>query len=49
MNMEEKQFYHNIQKVLDDLPDNFSILEERIDIEVQMKYFELAKKVRARK
>jgi hypothetical protein len=46
--MEGKQFYHNIQKVLDDLPDNFSILEEQIDIEVQMKYFELAKKVRAR-
>jgi len=46
--MEEKQFYHNIQKVLDDLPDNFSILEEQIDIDVQMKYFELAKKVRSR-
>jgi len=45
--MEEKQFYHNIQKVLDDLPDNFSILEEQIDIDVQMKYFELAKKVRS--
>lgn len=46
--MEEKQFYQNIQKVLDDLPDNFSILEEQIDIEVQMKYFELAKEVRSR-
>ena len=46
--MEEKQFYQNIQKVLDDLPDNFSILEEQIDIEVQMKYFEFAKKVRSR-
>ena len=45
--MEEKQFYQNIQKVLDDLPDNFSILEEQIDIEVQMKYFELAQKIRA--
>ncbi len=46
--MEEKQFYQNIQKVLDDLPDNFSILEEQIDIEVQLKYFELAKDVRSR-
>jgi hypothetical protein len=46
--MEEKQFYQNIQKVLDDLPDNFSILEEQIDIEVQMKYFEFAKEVRSR-
>lgn len=46
--MEEKQFYQNIQKVFDDLPDNFSILEEQIDIDVQMKYFELAKKIRSR-
>lgn len=46
--MEEKQFYQNIQKVLDDLPENFSILEEQIDIEVQMKYFELAKEVRSK-
>jgi len=46
--MEEKQFYQNIRKVLDDLPDNFSILEEQIDIEVQMKYFELAQKVRSK-
>lgn len=46
--MKEKQFYQNIQKVLDDLPDNFSILEEQIDIELQMKYFELAQEVRSR-
>jgi len=46
--MKEKQFYQNIQKVLDDLPDNFSILEEQIDIEIQMKYFELAREVRSR-
>jgi hypothetical protein len=45
--MEEKHFYQNIRKVLDDLPENFSILEEQIDIEVQMKYFERAQKVRA--
>ena len=47
--MEEREFYQNIRKVLDDLPDNFSILEEQIDIEVQMKYFERARKVRSRK
>lgn len=46
--MEEKQFYHNIRKVLDDLPDNFSILEEQIDIDVQMKYFERAQQVRSK-
>lgn len=41
--MEEDKYYQNIQKALEDLPDNFSILEERIDIEVQMKYFEYTK------
>ena len=46
--MEEKQFYHNIRKVLDDLPDNFSILEEQIDIDLQMKYFERAQQVRSK-
>ncbi|MFV0593056.1 MAG: hypothetical protein ACK5M7_16900 [Draconibacterium sp.] len=44
--MEEDKFYQNIQKALEDLPDNFSILEERIDIEVQMKYFEYTKSKR---
>jgi hypothetical protein len=44
--MEEEQFYNNIQKALENLPENFSILEERIEIEVQMKYFEFVKKVR---
>lgn len=44
--MDEEKFYNNVKKVLDDLPDNFSILEERIDIEVQMKYFDYSKQVR---
>lgn len=39
-------FYRNIKKALEDLPKNFSILEEQIDIEVQMKYFEFTKKLR---
>ena len=47
--MEEKQFYHNIQRVLENLPDNFSILEEQIDIDIQVKYFELANRVRSKK
>ncbi len=46
--MEEKQFYQNIQKALENLPENFSILEERIEIEVQMKYFEFSKTIRGR-
>jgi hypothetical protein len=44
--MKEKQFYQNIQKVLENLPENFSILEEQIDIEVQMKYFDFVQKKR---
>lgn len=38
--MEENIFYDNIQKALENLPENFNILEEKIDMEVQMKYFE---------
>lgn len=44
--MEEDRFYNNIQKALENLPENFSILEERIEIEVQMKYFEFSKVMR---
>ena len=34
--MEEEEFYNNIQKAFENLPENFSIMEEQIDIEVQM-------------
>lgn len=44
--MKEEEFYNNIQKALENLPENFSILEEQIEIEVQMKYFEYAKELR---
>lgn len=44
--MEEDKFYQNIQKALENLPDNYSILEEQIDVDVQMKYFEYAKQSR---
>nr|WP_319999394.1 hypothetical protein [uncultured Draconibacterium sp.] len=46
--MEEDKFYNNIQKALDDLPENFSILEEQIDVGIQMKYFEFAKLLKDR-
>lgn len=46
--MEEKHFYQNIQKVLDNLPENFSILEEQIDIDIQVKYFDMARRIRAK-
>jgi hypothetical protein len=44
--MEEDIFYDNIQKALENLPDNFSILEEQIDMEVQWQYFEFSGKMR---
>ncbi len=44
--MEEDKFYYNLKKAFEDLPKNFSILEEKIDIEVQMRYFEFTKKIR---
>lgn len=44
--MEEDQFYKNLQKALENLPENYSILEERIEIEIQTKYFEFAKGIR---
>lgn len=46
--MEEDRFYQNIQKALEDLPENFSILEEQIDVEIQMKYFEYTKEKRSK-
>lgn len=44
--MKDEEFYNDIQKMFEDLPGNFNILEEQIDLEVQMKYFELSKKVK---
>lgn len=44
--MEEDNIYNDIQRIFDDLPDNFNILEEQIDLEIQMKYFEYSKKIK---
>jgi hypothetical protein len=30
--MEEENIYNDIQKIFDDLPENFNILEEQIDL-----------------
>ena len=46
--MDEDIFYNNIQQALENLPENYNILEERIDIEVQKQYFEFASGLRAR-
>jgi hypothetical protein len=37
-----------MQRALSELPENFSILEEQIEIDLQMKYFDFAKEIRIR-
>ncbi len=37
--MEEDNVYKKIQEAISSLPENFSVLEEQIDIELQMEYF----------
>ncbi len=41
--MEENNNLRKIQEAIESLPENFSILEEQIDVELQMEYFELTK------
>ncbi len=47
--MEEEEYYRNIQRALEHLPENFSILEEQIEIDLQMRYFDFAKEIRRRR
>ncbi|MEL7586074.1 MAG: hypothetical protein AAGU19_05125 [Prolixibacteraceae bacterium] len=44
--MEENNNLKKIQEAIDSLPDNFSILEEQIDVDLQMEYFEYTKEKR---
>ena len=44
--MEEENYFSDISKVLEDLPLDFNILEEQIDIEDQMEYFKSSQKMR---
>jgi hypothetical protein len=37
--MKEENIYKKIQEAISSLPENFSILEEQIDVELQMEYF----------
>jgi hypothetical protein len=46
MLMEEENIYNDIQKIFENMPGNFNILEEQIDLEVQMKYFERSKELK---
>ncbi len=37
--MDEDNIYKKIQEAISSLPENFSILEEQVDVELQMEYF----------
>lgn len=47
--MEREKFFDNLQRMLDDLPPNFNILEEKIDINVQMEYFNYVENKRTKR
>ncbi len=42
--MKEDSIYRKIEDMFGALPDNFSILEEEINVELQMEYFDLARR-----
>ena len=42
-NMDEDNIYKRIQEAISSLPENFSILEEQIDVELQLEYFNYGK------
>ena len=44
--MDEEFLYKRIQKALENIPENFNILEEQIDVQLQIEYFEFAGKFR---
>ena len=44
--MDNDNIYDKIMQMFGKIPENFSILEEQIDIKVQMNYFESSKKIK---
>lgn len=44
--MENENIYDKIRELLGTAPVNFNILEEKIDIDLQMQYFEISKNVK---
>ncbi len=42
--MSEENVYKKIEELLGQLPQNFSVLEEEVDINLQMEYFEFVKR-----
>ncbi|MDP2337843.1 MAG: hypothetical protein Q8N05_15635 [Bacteroidota bacterium] len=45
--MEEDNIYKRIQEAISTLPENFSILEEQIDVELQLEYFNYGRDLKA--
>ncbi len=45
--MEEENIYKKIQEAISSLPKNFSILEEQVDVELQMEYFNYSRDLKA--
>lgn len=43
MSSDQEKIYKQIQDAINNLPDNFSILEEQIDVELQIQYFNFSK------
>jgi hypothetical protein len=44
--MENENIYDKIREILGTVPVNFNILEEKIDVDLQMEYFEFSKNVK---
>ncbi|PLX00289.1 MAG: hypothetical protein C0594_15860 [Marinilabiliales bacterium] len=44
--MEDEEYIDNIDDFFDQFPDNFSVLEEEVDVNLQLEYFELSRKLR---
>jgi len=44
--MDEEYLYSKIQEALRNVPENFNILEEQIDVQLQMDYFAFARELR---
>lgn len=47
-NMEEDNIYKKIKEAIASLPENFSILEEQVDVELQMEYFNYSRDMKAK-
>lgn len=44
---EEENIYKKIQEAISSLPENFSILEEQINVELQMEYFNYSRELKS--